>query len=106
MRELDAGVTNVINEGLGKGNGYAKVAEMENGTESGGTEVAADVNADLPQGVMFAAYTVPGLRRTVTSEDGAYLDTLRLGRPPGRAVILCHGFGGNKNIRDFVAMAQ
>lgn len=66
----------------------------------------ADVNADLPQGVMFAAYTVPGLRRTVRSEDGAYLDTLRLGRSPGQGVILCHGFGGNKNIRDFVALAQ
>jgi pimeloyl-ACP methyl ester carboxylesterase len=69
-------------------------------------EAAGDVNADLPRGVMFAAYTVPGMRRTVRSEDEAYLDTLRLGRPPGRGVILCHGFGGNKNIRDFVALAQ
>ncbi|MBC7247620.1 MAG: alpha/beta fold hydrolase [Actinobacteria bacterium] len=65
-----------------------------------------EVNRDLPRGVMFAAYTVPTLRRVVQSEDGAYLDTLRLGRPPGRGVVLCHGFGGNKNIRDFVALAQ
>ena len=65
-----------------------------------------DINRDLPRGVMFAAYTVPTLRRVVRSEDGAYLDTLRLGRPPRRGVVLCHGFGGNKNIRDFVALSQ
>jgi len=29
-----------------------------------------------------------------------------MGREPQRAVVLCHGFGGNKNIRDFVALAQ
>ncbi len=34
------------------------------------------------------------------------LHCLRMGREPERAVVLCHGFGGNKNIRDFVALAQ
>jgi len=65
-----------------------------------------DVNAGLPRGVMFAAYTVPTLRRQVRTRDGVVLDTLRLGKPPRRGVIMCHGFGGNKNIRDFVALAQ
>jgi len=55
---------------------------------------------------MFAAYTLPTLRRPVMTRDGVCLDTLRLGREPGRGVILCHGFGGNKNIRNFVALAQ
>ena len=64
------------------------------------------VNRDLPENVMFAAYTLPTLRRPVKTGDGVYLDTLRLGREPGRGVILCHGFGGNKNIRNFVALAQ
>ncbi len=63
-------------------------------------------NAWLPEGVMFAAYTLPVLSRTVETGDGMCLDTVRLGLEPGRAVILCHGFGGNKNIRDFVALAQ
>ncbi len=65
-----------------------------------------DVNRDLPQGVMFAAYTVPASPRQVETEDGVMLHCVRLGRDPGRAVLLCHGFGGNKNIRDFVALAQ
>jgi pimeloyl-ACP methyl ester carboxylesterase len=64
------------------------------------------INLDLPTGVMFAAYTIPTERRVVETEDGMRLDTLRLGKEPGRGVILCHGFGGNKNIRDFVALAQ
>jgi pimeloyl-ACP methyl ester carboxylesterase len=55
---------------------------------------------------MFAAYTLPTLRRTVVTSDGAYLDTLRLGVEPGRGVIICHGFGGNKNILNLVALAQ
>lgn len=66
----------------------------------------ATQNTGLPEGVMFAAYTLPVSRRTVETEDGMCLDTVLLGREPGRAVILCHGFGGNKNIRDFVALAQ
>jgi len=66
----------------------------------------AAVNRDLPEGVMFAAYTLPTLSRTVRTEDGMLLHTLRLGEEPERAVMLCHGFGGNKNIRDFVALAQ
>lgn len=66
----------------------------------------AALNAGLPEGVMFAAYTLPVSRRTVETKDGMCLDTVRLGREPGHAVILCHGFGGNKNIRDFVALAQ
>lgn len=66
----------------------------------------AMMDAELPEGVMFAAYTLPALRRTAETADGIGLDTLRLGPEPGRGVILCHGFGGNKNIRDFVALAQ
>ncbi len=66
----------------------------------------SSVNRDLPEDVMFVAYTVPTLRRVVQSDDGAYLDTLRMGEEPRRGVILCHGFGGNKNIRGFVALAQ
>jgi pimeloyl-ACP methyl ester carboxylesterase len=66
----------------------------------------AAVNAALPEGVMFAAYTVPTLARTVDTEDGITLHCVRLGEEPQRALVLCHGFGGNKNIRDFVALAQ
>ena len=65
-----------------------------------------EVNRDLPEDVMFAAYTLPTLRRGVSAADGAALDTLRLGAEPGRGVVMCHGFGGNKNIRNFVALAQ
>jgi pimeloyl-ACP methyl ester carboxylesterase len=64
------------------------------------------INAGLPEGVMFAAYTLPTLNRAVKTVDGISLDTMRLGLEPGRGVILCHGFGGNQNIRDFVALAQ
>jgi pimeloyl-ACP methyl ester carboxylesterase len=69
-------------------------------------DMYATANAELPEGVMFAAYTLPTLNRAVETGDGISLDTMRLGREPGRGVILCHGFGGNKNIRDFVALAQ
>jgi pimeloyl-ACP methyl ester carboxylesterase len=69
-------------------------------------QLDATVNRDLPEGEMFAAYTVPVLQRPVRTEDGSLLDTLRLGEPPDLAIVLCHGFGGNKNIRDFVALAQ
>lgn len=55
---------------------------------------------------MFAAYSLPTLRRRVITADDIPLDTIRLGEQPGRGVILCHGFGGNKNIRNFVALAQ
>lgn len=68
--------------------------------------MAIVMNADLPEDVMFAAYTLPTLRRAVDTADGERLDTLRLGREPERGVILCHGFGGNKNIRNLVALAQ
>ena len=64
------------------------------------------VNRDLPLGVMFAAYTVPTLTCPAGTEDGVPLHCVRMGREPERAVVLCHGFGGNKNIRDFVALAQ
>jgi len=65
-----------------------------------------DVNAALPRGVMFAAYTVPAREYALACEDGTPIHALRLGREPARAVVMCHGFGGNKNIRDFVALAQ
>jgi pimeloyl-ACP methyl ester carboxylesterase len=68
--------------------------------------MVSKINADLPEDVMFAAYTLPVTRRCVETEDGSLLDTLRLGGESGRGVILCHGFGGNKNIRNFVALAQ
>lgn len=55
---------------------------------------------------MFAAYTLPFLKRPVVTEDGMYIDTFRLGKEGDTGVILCHGFGGNKNIRGFVALAQ
>jgi pimeloyl-ACP methyl ester carboxylesterase len=69
-------------------------------------QVDETINRDLPVGVMFTAYTVPALPRPVDTEDGIRLHCIRLGREPERAVLLCHGFGGNKNIRDFVALAQ
>ena len=68
--------------------------------------MATPANADLPRGVMFAAYTVPTRPLALHTDDGARLHCVRLGREPGRAVVLCHGFGGNKNIRGFVALAQ
>jgi pimeloyl-ACP methyl ester carboxylesterase len=74
--------------------------------EEGKWKMDTEVNAELPEGVMFTAYTLPVLSRTVETGDGISLDTVRLGPEPGRGVILCHGFGGNKNIRDFVALAQ
>jgi uncharacterized protein len=55
---------------------------------------------------MFVAYTLPVLKRTVTSEDGAYIDTFRLGEESTEAIVICHGFGGNKNICGLVALAQ
>ena len=55
---------------------------------------------------MFTAYTLPVLKRSIATEDGAYLDTLRMGKETRQALIICHGFGGNKNIRDLVALAQ
>ncbi len=81
--------------------------EERGATNTGGAAgQQADVNAGLPEEAMFAAYTVPGLRRPVLTEDEVLLDTLRLGRLPERGVIVCHGFGGNKNIRNLVALAQ
>jgi pimeloyl-ACP methyl ester carboxylesterase len=55
---------------------------------------------------MFKAYTLPGLRRSVITEDGQYLDTLRLGPDTQEAVVICHGFGGNKNISGLVDFAE
>ena len=69
-------------------------------------DAAGDVNASLPRGVMFAAYAVSTREYALSCADGSPIHALRLGLEPGRAVILCHGFGGNKNIRDFVALAQ
>ncbi len=77
---------------------------METGKMTSGS--VSDVNASLPRGVMFAAYTAPVSEYALAGEEGNPIHALRLGREPGRSVILCHGFGGNKNIRDFVALAQ
>lgn len=51
-------------------------------------------------------YSPPVLNRKVAAGDGVELDTLRLGRAPGRGVIVCHGFGGNKHIAGLVKCAQ
>ncbi len=40
------------------------------------------------------------------SADGVAIDALRLGSMAGRAVVICHGFGGNKNIAGLVACAE
>jgi pimeloyl-ACP methyl ester carboxylesterase len=55
---------------------------------------------------MFTAYTLPVLKRVVISDDGAYIDTFRLGNESPTAIVICHGFGGNKNIGGLVALAQ
>lgn len=66
----------------------------------------ATANEGLHAGDMFAPYTLPTLIRAAEGADGVPLHTVRLGGKPLRGVVLCHGFGGNKNIRDFVALAQ
>ncbi len=54
----------------------------------------------------LSAYTLPVLNRRIATRDGVEIDTLRLGRKPGRGVVICHGFGGNKNISGLVACAE
>ncbi len=54
----------------------------------------------------LAQYSLPTLERRLITADGVELDTLRLGREPGKGVVLCHGFGGNKNIPGLVACAE
>lgn len=54
----------------------------------------------------LAEYGLPTLNRKVLTPDDVELDTLRLGRDPDRGVIVCHGFGGNKNIAGLVACAE
>lgn len=54
----------------------------------------------------LAGYALPALGRRVVTIDGVEIDTLRLGREPGKCVVLCHGFGGNKNITGLVACAE
>lgn len=60
----------------------------------------------LHQEDMFAPYILPTLDRRIETLDGISLHTLRLGKNPRKGLVLCHGFGGNENIRDFVALAQ
>ena len=54
----------------------------------------------------LAEYAPPSLGRRIVTSDGVELDTLRIGRDPGKAVVLCHGFGGNKNVAGLVACAE
>ncbi|MEJ5186973.1 MAG: alpha/beta fold hydrolase [Candidatus Geothermincolales bacterium] len=65
-----------------------------------------EVNRGLPPRCMFAPYTLPVEAFYLETPDGNLVHACRLGRDSDRAVILCHGFGGNKNIRNFVALAQ
>jgi pimeloyl-ACP methyl ester carboxylesterase len=55
---------------------------------------------------LIARYLVPKRRRRVKALDGIELDTLRMGQEPERAVIICHGFAGNKNSVNIVALAE
>ena len=54
----------------------------------------------------LAEYSIPCEQRRLITSDGVELDALRLGREPGRAVVICHGFGGNKNVAGLVACAE
>jgi pimeloyl-ACP methyl ester carboxylesterase len=65
-----------------------------------------EVNRGLPSRCMFAPYTLPVELFYIQAPDGNPVHVCRLGREGKCAVVLCHGFGGNKNIRDFVALAQ
>ncbi len=65
-----------------------------------------EVNRGLPRNCMFAPYTLPCEVFYVYAPDGTPVHACRLGREDGKAVVLCHGFGGNKNIRNLVALAQ
>ncbi len=51
-------------------------------------------------------YSLPTLSRKAVTPDGVELATLRLGREPGRGVVICHGFGGNKHIAGLVECAR
>lgn len=55
---------------------------------------------------LIARYKVRTKRRRISTLDGTELDTLRMGEEPGRAVIICHGFAGNKNSVNIVALAE
>ena len=54
----------------------------------------------------LSEYESPCERLRLVASDGVELDALRLGREPGRAVVICHGFGGNKNVAGLVACAE
>jgi pimeloyl-ACP methyl ester carboxylesterase len=62
------------------------------------------VGAD--QGAFLSEYSLPVLNRRIRTRDGVEIDTLRLGEKPQRGVVICHGFGGNKNIAGLVACAE
>ncbi|MBN2028127.1 MAG: alpha/beta fold hydrolase [Actinobacteria bacterium] len=55
---------------------------------------------------LIARYKVRTKRRRIRTLDGIELDTLRMGEEPERAVIICHGFAGNKNSVNIVALAE
>lgn len=67
-------------------------------------EHAIFVNAD--QEAFLSEYTLPVINRRILTRDGVEIDTLRLGRKPERCVVICHGFGGNKNVTGLVAAAE
>ncbi len=55
---------------------------------------------------LIARYKVRTERRRIKTLDGIELDTLRMGEKPGRALVICHGFAGNKNSVNIVALAE
>lgn len=55
---------------------------------------------------LVTSYAVPVLQRRVKTLDGVELDTLRMGAAPDRGVVVCHGFAGNKNTVNLVALAE
>lgn len=55
---------------------------------------------------LIARYKVQTTHGRIRTSDGVELDTLRMGTEPERAVIICHGFAGNKNSVNIVALAE
>ncbi len=54
----------------------------------------------------LAEYSIPGEALRLMTSDGIELDALRMGPRAEKAVIICHGFGGNKNVAGLVACAE
>lgn len=72
---------------------------VENTADTPGTRRHAD-------DTLVAEYEVETRHRRVKTLDGIELDTLRMGKEPDKAVIICHGYAGNKNAVNLVALAE